>query len=81
MSIEVLDEIKDVMTNYGAKAQGLVKVTNGIETSEKKMNFNQPMKNYLINKAGKDSKKWIGQKVLITTKFIQGNDAIIPLTN
>jgi len=78
ISLEILDEVKDVSTDYGLKAQCTVKVSGHGEKHEKKFNVNTPTKNYLINKHGKESKKWIGATFPITTKTILGNLAIVP---
>ena len=79
VKIEILTEIEDAKTEWGLKPQGKVKVTASGETHEKTMGFNQPMINYLVKNFGKSSKEWIGKTVNITTKFIKGNDAIVPI--
>jgi len=53
-----------------------VKVTNGIETSNKEWNLNQQNVNFLVNAYGKNSNDWIGKKVGIFTETIKGNVAI-----
>jgi hypothetical protein len=80
LSIEILDEVVPVNTSFGVKNQGKVKVTNGKESHDKTMSFNQPFINFLVGKYGKDSKSWIGKKIEITTKTIKNNLAIVPLT-
>ncbi len=78
VKIEILTETEDVKTDWGMKPQCKVKVTAEGETHEKNMAFNQPTINYLVKKFGKSSKEWIGTSFGITTKFIKGNDAIVP---
>jgi len=78
ISLEILDEVKDIATDYGVKAQCRVRVSGHGEKHEKKFNVNTPTKNYLINKLGKESKKWIGATFPITTKTILSNLTIVP---
>ncbi len=74
----ILTEAKDVSTNWGMKPQCKVNVSSGGETHEKDMSLNQPMINYLVSNHGKSSNEWIGKTIDVTTKFIKGNDAIVP---
>lgn len=77
--IEILDEIKSVATDFGAKPQGSIRVSKGDESHEKKMNFNQKTINAIIDETkSKDSKNWIGVKFVPKVETIKGNLAIIP---
>lgn len=79
LTIEILDEVKNVATDFGAKPQGTVKVSNGTESHEKKMNFNQKTVNALIDETkSTDSKKWIGVKFVPKIETVKGNLAIFP---
>ncbi len=60
------------------KPQCKVKVIASNEVHEKDMSLNQPMINYLVSKHGKSSNGWVGKTIEVTTKFIKGNDAIVP---
>ena len=76
ITFEFLNEIKNEPTDFGVKARGNVKVTNGIETYERKLTLNQQNINFLINAFGKDSASWVGKKVGIFTETIKGNESI-----
>jgi len=78
VKIEILTEAQDVKTDWGMKPQCEVNVSVGNETHKKTISFNRPMINYLVGTFGKSSKDWIGKTIEVTTKFIKGNDAIIP---
>jgi len=67
-----------VSSEYGVKNQAKVKITNGLESHDKIMNFNKPTISYLVKKFGKDSKDWIDKEIAITTKTIKNNLAIVP---
>ena len=71
-----MDEAKIVPTDFGPKTRAKVTMTNGIETSEKSINFNQQNINFCVNAFGKDSKDWIGKKVGLFTETVKGNEAI-----
>jgi hypothetical protein len=51
-------------------------MTNGIEVSEKLINFNQQNINFCVNAFGKESKSWVGKKVGLFTETVKGNEAI-----
>ena len=78
VKIEILTEAQDVKTDWGMKPQCEVKVFVGNETHKKTTSFNKPMINHLVRTYGKSSKDRIGKTVEVTTKFIKGNDAIVP---
>jgi len=78
VKIEILTEAKDVKTDWGMKPQCKVKVSVGDEIHEKDISLNVPMVNFLVKTYGKSSGGWIGKTVDVTTKFIKGNDAIVP---
>lgn len=78
LRITILEEVKPQPSDFGQKDRAKVRITNGTESHEKLMNFNKPFINYLVKNHGKDSAKWIGVEVPITTKTIKGNLAIIP---
>ncbi len=74
----LLTEAKDVSTDWGMKPQCKVSVSASGETHDKDISLNQPMINYLVHHHGKSSNGWIGKTIEVTTKFIKGNDAIVP---
>jgi hypothetical protein len=74
--VEFLDEAKPSPSDFGVKTRAKVKVTNGIEVSEKSLTFNQQNINFCVNAFGTDSKNWIGKKVGLFTETIKGNEAI-----
>lgn len=86
-SIKVLEKITDKRTDWGMKPSGkteLIKDGKAIKTGI--MNYNQPMINGLILKAGKpadltgkyDSADWVGLEIPVEAKQIKGNLAIVP---
>ncbi len=76
--IKIISEIVNEQTAHGPKAGGMVAFSQGVETIEKSMRFNQTFLNWLIREKGKDSKKWIGLVIKIKTVETMGNLNTIP---
>ncbi len=76
ITLEFIDEVKQVSTDFGVKPKGTVKVTKGDEVYTKKLTLNQQNVNFCHDAFGKDSTNWIGKKIGIFTETIKGNESI-----
>ena len=74
--MEIMTEPKIESTDFGPKTRCTMKITNGTETHEKKLTWNQQNINFCVSAFGKESHDWIGKKVGIFTETIKGNESI-----